>query len=405
MENLRVIATLADVPKEPVSQDPLGFGASAERLADVFAPGLTVSTRSVRYYQLLAAGTQLATEAGSPDTRAVTLRLERIWALASYLAEPNRGQSPGFGLAGIMRVRQAAKPHNQSQKLDYPMFQADGQARLGAWGLYRRSAEHLLLVDGVDPTQLGARLACVFLQNLDRCHLRKAALGKAKTAATRSLKEFGAGDGLVAGLDVGTAEAAWDALRNDPGRRAAAKAVRGAKDDQDELLQTLGALPQFAVPAVAARALEAAFAALTRVMDAAVTLSETAAVNPHDIRTSSTLIDTLRCWRGAANRRCTEMAEGGVDDAVVELARSVADATDPWEAVLLLVERHARVQEIKARQPWVEWHSGHLVRSAAAPNRGYDPFDPAGEPRGHDLRLRNLRDLARQIHTAKVKLN
>ena len=119
----------------------------------------------------------------------------------------------------------------------------------------------------------------------------------------------------------------------------------------------------------------------------------------------SVLLRSLRGWRRVAIRHCEELAQCGIDDAVVDLCRSVADASDPWEAVLILVVRHHRVQEIKARQPWLEWRSGHLVHSAAAPARGYDPFDPTAGPRGHDLRLLNLRELAREIYATGVKLS
>jgi hypothetical protein len=410
--DLQVIATLADVPKESVTQDPLGFGSSVERLADVFAPGLTVGTRSVRYYQLLAAGAQLAAEAGAPDTREVVLCLERVWALASFLADPSAGNQSRSGLAGISRVRQAAaKPNNNSQKVNYPMFQRGGQARMGVWGLYRKSAERLLLVDGFEPTLLGTQLAEPFLAYLECHHLRKSALGKAKTALTQSLTGFGATAGLFCSVDVETAAAAWNALRNHPNRCAAAKTLRTAKPSQgnvpsqDDLLVALGQLSQFAEAADAALALEASFGSLIRLFDAAVFLTEQESwVDPSLIRTNPALKNALREWKQVAFHGCQNLLRGGVDAAVVELCRSIADATDPWEAVLVLVERHHQVQEAKGRQPWIEWRGGHIVRVAAAPTRGYLPFDPDGIPRGHDFRLGNLRALARDIYAAGVKL-
>lgn len=160
---IRFVASLADVPKDPVSQDALGFAASAERLAEHFAPGLTVFTRSVRYYQLLAAGIRMAGEAGVPDSREVVLRLERTWALASYLADNAAGDRSGSGLLGITYVRSAAEPAKVSQGLDYPLFQRGSQGRAGALGLYRRSAHTLLLLDAGSVTSLGQRLSDTFV--------------------------------------------------------------------------------------------------------------------------------------------------------------------------------------------------------------------------------------------------
>jgi hypothetical protein len=402
---LRLIATLADVPQEPASQDPLGFGPSAERLADVFAPGLTVGTRSVRYFQLLTAASWLAAETGAAEPRAVTLRLERIWALASYLADPDVGDATGSGLAGIRAVRRAAKPGNQSQKADYQMFRGDGQARLGVWGLYRSSAEHLLLINALnDPTPLGERLAAPFVQHLDKHRLRSSALGKSKTASTASLIGCGSLVGLFAPLDRQTAEAAWEAVRSNPDRRVAANTIATKpKATQEDLLAALERLPRFSTAAAAARALETTFAALTRLFDAALKLAGPAVV-PEEVRASPALTGTLTVWKDDAARCCEQMEPGHVDGEVVDLARRVANATDPWEAVLLLLERHVRVQEAKRRQPWLSWHAGHLVRSAAVPIRGYDPFDSSAEPRGHDMRLLNLRAVAREIRDAGVSL-
>ena len=402
---IRVFATLADVPKEPVSQDPLGFAPSAERLADVFAPGLTVNTGSVRYYQLLAAGLQLSANSTVPDPRGVVLRSERLWAMASYLANPERGDQSRSGLAGITRVRDAARPKNKRQKIDYRLFQGDGQARLGVWGLYRRSAERLLIVDGAEPTDLGTRLAQPFLANLESHHLVRAIVGKASTASTGSLKGFGSTSGHFARVDRESASAAWEALRRDPNRREAAKALRTGKPSLDGLLERLIRMPQFKQSAIAATALESMFLGASRLFDAAVTLAEQGpVVDPDEVRDSPVLVMELRNWCKVAPRLCDELEIGGVDAAIAGLGRDIARASDPWEAVLTLVDRHQEVQRTKGRQVWLDWHGRHLVRLAPNPNRGYDPFDAGQWPRGHDFRLRNLQVLASEVFQAGVPL-
>ena len=402
---IRVFATLTDVPKEPVSQDPLGFAPSAERLADVFAPGLTVNTRSVRYYQLLTAGLQLSANSNVSDPRSVVLRSERLWAMASYLANPDRGRQPGSGLAGITRVRDAARPGNKRQRIDYRMFRGDGQARLGVWGLYRRSAERLLLVDGVEPTDLGIRLAHPFLANLESHQLWRAVVGAAGTASTGSLKGFGLCSGHFARVDRESASAAWEALRLDPNRRATAKALRAGKRSQDHLIERLIRMPQFKQSATAATALETMFLGVSRLFDAAVTLAEQGpVVDPTEVRDSPVLVGELGKWRKVAARRCDELELGGVDVTIAGLGRAIAQATDPWEAVMTLVDRHQEVQRTKGRQVWLDWHGGHLVRVAPNPNRGYDPFNAVQVPRGHDFRLLNLQALAIEVYQAGVPL-
>jgi hypothetical protein len=406
VDELRVFGTLADVASEPASQDPLGFGQSAEWLADVFAPGLTVSTRHLRYYQVLACGVKLAAGIREDDARGVALRLERVWALASYLSDRVRGDQPNSGLAGIRSVREAAAPHRGRQPVDYPMFQRNGQARLGVLGLYRRSAEQLGFVDGDTPTTLGDMLASSMERALDAAGLHGATVGKYKTAGTSALVSFGAKAGLFTDADRQTAQAAWDALRVEPNRRLAAKTIRTARYDQNDLLDRLVQVKQFAAAARAVQAFEDAFAVLTRLFDATLILANDGrAVNPTEIRSSPTLVDTLRRWKRVAAAQSTRMERGHVDLALVELGLAVSDAPDPWEAVLLLVRRHHEVQEAKARSPWLRTSGAHLIRTAAAsPGLNYSPFDPNQAPGGHDFRLRNLRQLAREIHHAGVTL-
>jgi len=364
-----------------------------------------VNTRSVRYYQLLTGGLQLSASSTVSDRRRVVLRTERLWAMASYLANPDRGGQPGSGLAGITRVRDAARPENKRQKIDYRLFQGDGQARLGVWGLYRRSAERLLLVDGFEPTDLGTRLAQPFWKNLASHQLGRAVVGATSTASTVSLKGFGAASGLFERVDRESASAAWEALRHDPNRRATAKALRAGMPSQPDLLDRLIRLPQFELSATAATALESMFLGVSRLFDATVKLAEEApVVDPTEVRDSPVLARELSKWRKVAGRRCDELELGGVDVTIAGLGRAVAHATDPWEAVLTLVERHQEVQRSKGRQVWLDWHGSHLVRVAPNPDRGYDPFNAGQAPRGHDFRLLNLRALAREVYQTGVPL-
>jgi len=402
---IRIVASLADVPKDPVSQDALGFAASAERLAEHFALGLTVFTRSVRYYQLVAAGIRIAAEAGVADPRDVVLRLERTWALASYLADKAAGDRSGSGLLGITYVRSAAEAAKARQELDYPLFQRGSQGRAGALGLYRRSAHNLLLLDAGSVTSLGQRLSDTFVADVESSGLRPAALVRVKSTSSTALRDFGRKAGLFAAIDRHTAEAAWDALSNDVNRRAAAKTLRNGRQSQDALLARLGGTPRFRVQASAAVALEQTYAALSRPLDAAVEVaSQAGSVEPSEIRRSPALLDVLDDWKARAQQAVEDLERGGVDHELVDLGRRVAEAHHPWEAVEILVDRHRRVQEAKGRPPWLDWRGGHLVRAAATPNPGYRPFDLASAPRGHDFRLLNLRGLAREIAAAGVAL-
>ena len=403
----RFAATLADVPKESVSQDPLGFGASAERLAESFVPGLTVFTRAVRYYQLVVAAARIASQAGRGDARSVVMRLERVWALATYLSDQDRGNRTGSGLLGITYVRAAAKPQNASQRLDYPFFNGATQAQVGAWGLYRRSATNLHFLRSGVPSATGARLSDPFLEAVDDLALRRAALSQVKTASTALLREFGERVGLFTPIDIETARAMWDALgRGHPGRGRAAKAIRTQPGNQAALLTRLKGLRAFEVQATAAEALEDAFIAVSRTFDAAVDLAtQTDWVDPDVIRNSQALIDELDDWKQRADQTAEQLERGGVDHAIVDLGRSLAGAVDPWDALQVLVARHHHVQAVKGRQPWLNWSGGYLVAAAATPDAGYDPYDLESVPRGHDLRLLNLRDLTREVHAAGVKLS
>lgn len=399
-----VFATEHDVPREPTSHDPLGFGASAERLADAFAPGLTVSTRSVRYYQLLATGMRLAAEAGSSDPRSVVLKLERLWAMASYLADPTTGDRSGSGLAGIQRVRAAANVRRTAQPVEYEMFSRNGQARYGVWALYRRSAEQMHLLDELQPTDLGIQLSEQMILDLRHSHLERLPRLRTARTATDQLTRFGQRSGLFAPIDHGTASAAWAALRADPARRHAASTVRARRDDQTAMLEALRTKPEFATQATGAIAMETCHSLFTRLFDAAVTHGETGDVHPDTIRGHPVLLASLRTWKADSARSCDEMEAGGVDADLVNLGRGVSSCAEPWSAVELLIEHHAHVQTRKGRQPFIKFHGDRAVGWASAPLRRYDPLSGSATPPGHDLRLRNLRRLAREIHDAGVTL-
>jgi hypothetical protein len=388
-----------------VSQDALGLGASAERLAERFAPGLTINTRSVRYYQLVVAGAQIAAEQGLANSRSVVLRLEKLWALASYLADPDAGARTGSGLAGITYVRHAARLGNVRQSLNYRLFQGDSQASVGALGLYRNSAVSLLFAGPDGPTFLGRRLAEAFIGALDDAKLRRTVVSNGATAPTATLVGFGERAGLFTAIDPATADAAWAGLSSHPNRREAAKALRGAATDQAGLLRRLARTRLFKQPALAAEALEDLHSALSRLLDATVVIASSERyVDPTEVRTSPALVAELDWWKERSATAVEHLEQGQVDREVVELGQRVAGASHPWEAVEILVTRHLLVQARKGRQPWLDWRGGYLTPVAASPNLGYDPFDLDTVPRGHDFRLVNLQTLTHEITGAGVAL-
>ena len=120
------------------SDDPLGFAAGAQRLADVLLPGLTVRTVRLTYYGMVCAGLRLVEDApDDAERRRRFLVWERLWMLARV----STGRVGGLlGSEGAGRHLHSATPERLDGRA-YVLLQR--QAFLGALGSYSTSLEAL----------------------------------------------------------------------------------------------------------------------------------------------------------------------------------------------------------------------------------------------------------------------
>jgi hypothetical protein len=120
------------------SDDPLGFAAGAQRLADLLLPGLTVRTVRLTYYGMVCAGLRLVEHA--PDD-AERRRRFQVWERLWMLARVSTGRVGGLlGSEGAGRHLHSATPERLDSRA-YVLLQR--QAFLGALGSYSTSLEAL----------------------------------------------------------------------------------------------------------------------------------------------------------------------------------------------------------------------------------------------------------------------
>jgi hypothetical protein len=175
----------SDLPGTSI--DPLGFERSYLLLADKILPGLTNVASHPRYFSLLCAGIQLSGEPANMSEREMIghrqetiLRLERFWALANYLAQPEtanavRGVTYVRDFANILKARGEARTN-----ADYTLLSR--QSQYGAIGMYASVADGLRFFtreDFVLTPALGEVAAEAFCEETDLpSSLRRAIVDK-----------------------------------------------------------------------------------------------------------------------------------------------------------------------------------------------------------------------------------
>lgn len=130
------------------SGDPLGLRAWASRITQDLVPGLRNGTGRVQAFGLVCAGLHLASRSAFVNLGAdeTLLRLERAWVISQ--AEHRRTKSAVPIWAGARRAQRLMR--DGVIDLDVPLLSR--QLPMGVWGLYRRAAGALGLIE---PTGLG----------------------------------------------------------------------------------------------------------------------------------------------------------------------------------------------------------------------------------------------------------
>ncbi|MCX5743174.1 MAG: hypothetical protein NT062_11840 [Proteobacteria bacterium] len=162
----------SDLPGASV--DPMGFERGYLYLADKILPGLTNVASVPRYFSMLCAGTSLANVASTASVRQqrevrrdAAMRLERLWALANYLAARKTSASVS-GLRGVRYVAAEAQRLDTADASDAnPDYQLLArQAPYGVLGIYGSVSEELKLFSDREIMELspdaGLRLADAF---------------------------------------------------------------------------------------------------------------------------------------------------------------------------------------------------------------------------------------------------
>lgn len=164
----------SDLPGASI--DPMGFERGYLYLAEKILPALTNVAAVPRYFSMLCAGTHLADVDRSASVktqrearRDTAMRLERLWALANYLA----AQQSSSGLSGLRGVRYVAAEAQRLAKLNHtdaaPEYKLlSRQAPYGVLGIYGAVAEELRFFSDRDAMELspdaGVRLAEAFCE-------------------------------------------------------------------------------------------------------------------------------------------------------------------------------------------------------------------------------------------------
>jgi hypothetical protein len=232
------------------SMDPLGFERGYLFLAEKILPALTNVAAVPRYLSMLCAGTSLATiEPTAParkqrETRRETaMRLERLWALANYLAARRNEGRPLNGLRGLRYVAAESARLEQSGETavnpDYKLLSR--QAPYGVLGIYGSVAAELRLFADRDAMVLspdaGVRLAEAFREETGMpASVRKAVLGEGSVSIA-ALAKWGESAYLAGPHGEEEAACLGDALDRDPVRTRMCQclAERPFKADETEL--------------------------------------------------------------------------------------------------------------------------------------------------------------------------
>lgn len=137
------------------SVDPLGFERGYLHLAEKILPGMTNAAVCPRYFSLLCAGVGLAGDlTGLPEQKQRAARqesvrrLERIWAVANFLASQENGKDAANGLRGSSYVSShvAALKARGATRTNCDFLMLTRQTTYGALGLYGGVAARTKLI-------------------------------------------------------------------------------------------------------------------------------------------------------------------------------------------------------------------------------------------------------------------
>jgi hypothetical protein len=218
----------SDLPGASI--DPMGFERGYLYLAEKILPALTNVAAVPRYFSMLCAGTSMAKVSATASVReqsearrATAMRLERLWALANYLA----AQQSSAGLSGLRGVRYVAAEAHRLEKLgqteaepDYKLLSR--QAPYGVLGIYGAVAEELKFFSDRDAMELspdaGLRLAESFREETKMpAKLERAVLGEG-TIALSTLTKWGEAAFMTGPHGIKEAICLNEALVRDPVR-------------------------------------------------------------------------------------------------------------------------------------------------------------------------------------------
>jgi hypothetical protein len=404
---LNVFPNAVDLDRTPTSQDGLGFGRSVEVLANHFAPSLTTLTATPAYFALLSAGLALAGGADERTSRGFVLRLERVWALGSALAEQNTD-----GMRGTTFAHRASQQFHGRQKADlnYPFFRAGTQARQGVWGAYLRSAERLGFHRSGIVTGRGELAGGDFVEAV-RCApaLVAAVLGRRRHVANVDLIDFAQLCGWRIPVSRSAAQSIAEGLCAIDTQRQAARCVTLSAVDagQSDLLADLqgwqvGIDRPFETQATGALRFLDFYIHTSRILDA-MWWAARRSQSRHDFLSEGAVVQACLSLEGQALSSSEAMELAGVPSDLTSFSIQFHKAT-PEQILSFVMDRHLVTQEGKGQSPWLRMAHNQFIETAHRNPPRYDPFDPATKPPVPDLRLVNLKRMSDELTSAGARL-
>lgn len=235
----------SDLPSTSV--DPLGFERGYLTLVDKLLPGLTSVASHARYFAVLCAGASLADVSGlSPREQAearkqTILRFERLWALASCLAEGEEDERRhALGVRGISYAAKHAEAIRTGRltRAGCGFTMLSRQSAYGVLGMYGWVAHELKLIDRptLEPTpDLGDRLAEAFLVGTSAPKaVLEAARADGRDVLVATLAEWGAAASLSGPIGSSEGTCLGQALHHDPVRSRMARRLETMPSREDE---------------------------------------------------------------------------------------------------------------------------------------------------------------------------